>query len=70
LLKICFEELELHRVDLGVFEFNKAAICCYQHCGFRIEGTSRESFVIEDEYYSVHNLSILDREYAKMQSEN
>jgi RimJ/RimL family protein N-acetyltransferase len=70
LLKICFEELELHRVDLGVIEYNKAAIQCYQNCGFRIEGTLRESLVIDDEYYSVHNMSILDREYAKIQHEN
>ena len=70
LLKICFEELALHRVDLGVIEFNKAAIRCYQSCGFRIEGTLRESFVIDDEYYSVHNMSILDREYATLTTSN
>jgi RimJ/RimL family protein N-acetyltransferase len=70
LLKICFEELELHRVDLGVLEYNKAAIRCYQNCGFRIEGTLRESIVIENEYYSVHNMSILDREYNKTKSVN
>jgi len=65
LLKICFEELALHRVDLGVFEFNKAAIQCYENCGFRIEGTFRESFKMDNEFYSVHNMSILDRDYAK-----
>jgi len=65
LLKICFEELALHRVDLGVSEFNKAAIRCYQNCGFRIEGTFRESFKIDNEFYSVHNMSILDRDYAQ-----
>jgi len=70
LLKICFEELSLHRVDLGVFEFNKAAIRCYQSCGFRIEGTLRESFIIENEYYSVHNMSILDREYVTLTTSN
>ncbi|ADQ78846.1 GCN5-related N-acetyltransferase [Paludibacter propionicigenes WB4] len=70
LLKICFEELALHRVDLGVFEFNKAAIRCYQSCGFQIEGTLRESFVIDGEYYSVHNMSILDREYATLTISN
>lgn len=66
LLEICFEELKLHRVDLGVFEFNKAGIRCYQNCGFRIEGTFRESFAIENKFYSVHNMSILDREYANI----
>ena len=70
LLKICFEELALHRVDLGVFEYNKAAIRCYQSCGFRIEGTLRESFVIDDEYYSVHNMSVLDREYVTLTTSN
>ena len=70
LLKICFEELALHRVDLGVIEYNKAAVRCYQSCGFQIEGTLRESFLIDDEYYSVHNMSILDREYAEKQFEN
>ena len=70
LLKICFEELALHRVDLGVLEYNKAAICCYQNCGFRIEGTLRESIVIENGYYSVHNMSILDREYIKLTTSN
>ncbi len=70
LLKICFGELALHRVDLGVFEFNKAAIRCYQSCGFRIEGTLRESFIINDDYYSVHNMSILDREYATLTTSN
>ena len=70
LLKICFEELALHRVDLGVIEYNKAAIRCYQSCGFQIEGTLRDSFLIDHEYYSVHNMSILDREYAEKQFEN
>jgi len=70
LLKICFEELELHRVDLGVIEYNKAAIQFYKNSGFQIEGTWRESLVIENEYYSVHNMSILDREYAEIQHEN
>ena len=70
LLKICFEELALHRVDLGVFEFNKSAIRCYQSCGFSIEGTMRESFVMDDEYCSVHNMSILDREYATLTTSN
>lgn len=70
LLKICFEEMELHRVDLGVMEFNKAAIRCYQSCGFKIEGTMRESFVIDGEYCSVHNMSILNREYTALTTSN
>jgi len=63
LLRIGFEELNLHRIDLGVFEFNKSAIKCYEKCGFKIEGLLRESFVIDNEFQSVYNMSILRKEW-------
>lgn len=63
LLKIGFEELGLHRIDLGVFEFNKSAIKCYEKCGFKIEGLLRESFVIDNEFKSIYNMSILRKEW-------
>jgi RimJ/RimL family protein N-acetyltransferase len=63
LLKIGFKELELHRIDLGVFDFNKSAIKCYVNCGFKIEGLLRESFEIENKFYSVYNMSILRSEW-------
>ncbi len=37
LLKIGFEELALHRIDLGVFEFNTPVIKCYEKCALVIE---------------------------------
>lgn len=64
LLKIGFEELELHRIDLGVLEYNKSAIRCYEKCGFKIEGLFRESFVIDNEFQSVYNMSILRKEWS------
>ncbi len=63
LLKIGFEDLNLHRVDLGVFDFNKSAIKCYENCGFIKEGLLRDSFVIEGEFHSVYNMSILKDEW-------
>jgi RimJ/RimL family protein N-acetyltransferase len=67
LLKIGFEELNLHRIDLGVFDFNKSAIKCYEKCGFKKEGLLRDSFVIENEFYSVFNMSILREEWKNNQ---
>ena len=64
LLKIGFGELGLHRIDLGVFEFNKSAINCYEKCGFKIEGLFRVSFVIDNEFKSVYNMSILREEWV------
>lgn len=63
LLKIGFEELNLHRIDLGVFDFNESAIKCYENCGLKIEGLLRDSFVIDNDFYSVYYMSILNEEW-------
>jgi len=42
LLGFAFQELNLHRVSLEVFEFNQRAMRCYEKCGFRHEGVARE----------------------------
>lgn len=60
LIKIGFDELKLHRLDLGVFDFNKQAIKCYQDCGFEIEGLIRDSIKVDDKYWSVYNMSIIN----------
>jgi RimJ/RimL family protein N-acetyltransferase len=39
LVKIGFGELELNRLDLNVFEFNRSAIRCYERVGFQHERT-------------------------------
>ncbi len=43
ILKIAFDELHLHRVSLGVFDFNDPAISCYEKAGFIKEGLLRDS---------------------------
>lgn len=65
-LKIAFDELKLHRVDLGVFSFNKSAIACYEKAGFVVEGTFRDCRKINNEYWSIVNMSILDQEYRQL----
>ncbi len=67
LLKIGFEELDLHRIDLGVFDFNNSAIKCYKNCGFKTEGLLRDSFKIDNQYHSVYNMSILREEWKVFQ---
>jgi len=51
---------------LGAFEFNKSAIKCYEKCGFKIEGLLRDSFVIDNQFYSVYNMSILKHEWKNV----
>ena len=62
-LEIGFKTLNLHRIDLGVFDFNKAAIACYEKAGFIIEGKFRECRKIDEQYWSLLNMSILEEEY-------
>jgi RimJ/RimL family protein N-acetyltransferase len=60
LIRIGFEELKLHRLDLGVYDFNKQAIKCYQKCGFEIEGLLKENVKFNTDYWSTYNMSILN----------
>ena len=68
LLRIGFEELRLHRIDLGVYDFNHAAIRCYQKAGFQIDGVLRDVARHGDYYWSLVEMSILEDEWAAKQA--
>ncbi|AIY79821.1 acetyltransferase family protein [Clostridium botulinum 202F] len=63
ILDTAFNKLNLHRIDLGVFDFNVSAITCYKKAGFNIEGSFRECRKINEQYWSLLNMSILENEY-------
>ncbi|WP_291648359.1 GNAT family protein [Clostridium sp.] len=65
-LDIAFNKLNLHRIDLGAFDFNEAAIACYKKAGFIIEGSFRECRKINGQYWSLINMSILEDEYRNL----
>jgi RimJ/RimL family protein N-acetyltransferase len=66
ILKIGFEELKLHRISLGVYDFNHAAIRCYEKCGFVKEGLMRDVLRYEDEtYWSLIEMAILEDEWRQ-----
>ncbi len=66
-LKIAFDELHLHRISLGVYDFNTSAIRCYEKCGFRVEGISRDVLLHKENYWSLVEMSILEDEYRALQ---
>lgn len=66
-LKIGFEELGLHRISLGVYENNKAALNCYLKSGFSIEGVSRDILLYNGEYLSMIEMGILEQEWRALQ---
>ncbi|MBN8192930.1 GNAT family N-acetyltransferase [Bacillus sp. NTK074B] len=63
ILHIAFDELGLHRVTLGVFDFNTSAIRCYEKAGFIKEGLLRDARMSGDEYWSLWEMSILEKEW-------
>jgi RimJ/RimL family protein N-acetyltransferase len=65
-LKIAFNEHSLHRVSLGVFDFNVSAINCYEKVGFRKEGLLRDSRKIGDQYWSLLEMSMLENEWREL----
>ena len=62
-LKIGFEELKLHRISLGVYDFNTAAIGCYQKAGFIMEGVTRDVLNFKGNWWSLVEMSILEDEW-------
>lgn len=60
LIRIGFTELNLHRLDLGVYDFNTQTIKCYEKCGFEIEGLLKDNMRYKNTYWSSYNMSILN----------
>jgi RimJ/RimL family protein N-acetyltransferase len=68
ILRIGFEQLGLHRIELGVFDFNKGAIACYKKAGFKMEGLLRDNRKMGNGYWSSCAMSILEHEWHAIQS--
>jgi len=63
---IAFDQLGMHRVELGVFDVNPQAIACYERAGFRKDGMRRESFLGSGgAYWSEVIMSILSSEETR-----
>ena len=70
ILAIGFEDLGLHRISLGVYDFNQSAIRCYQRAGMHREGTLRDVVRYGDEYWSLVEMSMLAPEWQQMRAQS
>jgi RimJ/RimL family protein N-acetyltransferase len=66
ILWIGFHELKLHRISLGVFDFNEGAIKCYEKLGFSREGLLRDVRKFKNTYWNLVEMSILEDEWRKI----
>lgn len=63
LLGFGFNELNLHRVGLQVFDFNERAIRSYQKSGLLEEGRLREAFFREGNYHDIVLMGITEEQF-------
>jgi RimJ/RimL family protein N-acetyltransferase len=61
-----FEQMNLHKVALGVFDFNERAQTVYRRCGFVEEGRFREEVFQDGRYLDVIRMSVLRREFEAL----
>ena len=64
--KIGFEDLQLHRISLGVYDFNKSAVRCYEKAGFVKEGVMRDVLKQDNTYWSLIEMSMLEDEWRAL----
>lgn len=64
IVRFAFAELNLHRVELEVFESNLQAMRCYEKAGFQREGVRRQAFFRDGRYHDLHVMAILAPEFA------
>ncbi|KXK22646.1 MAG: putative acetyltransferase [Chloroflexi bacterium OLB15] len=64
LLRFCFHEINLHRVQLTVFSYNERAAKLYERLGFTREGVWREAILRDGQAFDMVCYSMLAREYA------
>jgi RimJ/RimL family protein N-acetyltransferase len=65
LLKYGFENLNFHRIQLNVLEFNDKAIALYEKCGFKKEGIFREFVLRDGKRYNLLLYGLLKSEWEK-----
>lgn len=63
MLRFAFSELNLHRVQLTVFEYNQRAIRMYERLGFTREGAFREALLRAGRRWDMYLYGLLSREY-------
>ena len=63
IVRYAFEDLDLNRVGLSVFEFNDTAISTYERLGFEHEGRLRSAVKRADGFYDAILMSVLRDEW-------
>ena len=62
-MELAFMTLDLHRLELRIMEGNVASERLAEASGFRYEGTSRESLLVQEVYRTIRHYGLLKSDY-------
>jgi RimJ/RimL family protein N-acetyltransferase len=65
-MRYAFDELNLHRVSLGVFEYNPRAVRAYEKAGFKLEGRGRQMLHRDGKRADILFMGLLHDEWKDM----
>jgi RimJ/RimL family protein N-acetyltransferase len=69
LVRFAFEEMNLNRVELRVYDFNERAQAAYHKCGFVEEGRMRDAHYAEGGYGDVVVMALLRDEWMGLSTD-
>jgi RimJ/RimL family protein N-acetyltransferase len=69
LIGFIFSKMDLNKIKLDVYEFNKKAIKFYQQCGFRKEGVLKDEIFMNGIYYDVIRMAIFRNDFENKKGE-
>lgn len=67
LMKFVFQQMNMNKIKLYVFDFNIRAKKCYEKCGFKVEGVLRQELFRDGYYYDEIAMGILREEWLEKQ---
>jgi RimJ/RimL family protein N-acetyltransferase len=65
-----FEDLNLNKITLGVFDFNKNAIRCYESVGFKIETLKEKYRESENGWWNLYDMGIAKEQWLSNAASN
>jgi RimJ/RimL family protein N-acetyltransferase len=63
LISFVFMQMNINKIKLTVYSYNKAAIRCYERCGFKIEGVLRQEIYSDGQYFDKLVMGLLREEF-------
>lgn len=63
MLRHGFEDLNLHRIELGVYAFNPRAVHVYEKLGFSREGVKRDALYFDGRFHDMILMALLEEEF-------